>query len=171
VFVLAACGSSTPGPTELRNVAAVPIDAAPRAEDPPVADERREPPVANPPPTPPPATPRPQATTTSTIHSLVVDTDGDAPLAGAHVMVVPGNVSVTTADLATIDAKAISSGTSDAHGVFTLRPQLAVPATYTIVVMLHGYEPLIGDQVLHLDDQTPASFDPWGKIWLKRAAP
>jgi hypothetical protein len=42
-----------------------------------------------------------------------------------------------------------------------------VPGTYTVMVIAPGYEPLIGENELHLDAKTPASFDPWGKIGLR----
>ena len=35
------------------------------------------------------------------------------------------------------------------------------------MVVARGYEPLIGESELHLDANTPPSFDPWGKIALQ----
>jgi hypothetical protein len=35
------------------------------------------------------------------------------------------------------------------------------------MVVAPGYEPLIGENELHLDENTPQSFDPWGKIGLR----
>jgi hypothetical protein len=34
-------------------------------------------------------------------------------------------------------------------------------------VIAPGYEQLIGENELHLDAKTPASFDPWDKIGLR----
>jgi hypothetical protein len=34
------------------------------------------------------------------------------------------------------------------------------------MVIARGYEPLIGEGALKLDDNTPPAFDPWGQIKL-----
>jgi len=42
-----------------------------------------------------------------------------------------------------------------------------VPGTYTVMVVARGYEALIGEGALRLDDKTPPAFDPWGEIRLR----
>jgi hypothetical protein len=42
-----------------------------------------------------------------------------------------------------------------------------VPGTYSVVVFAKGYQTLIGDNELKLDDQTPLDFDPWGGVTLE----
>jgi hypothetical protein len=38
--------------------------------------------------------------------------------------------------------------------------------TYTVLVRASGYEPLIGDKQLRIDEKSPPAFDPWGGIRL-----
>jgi hypothetical protein len=65
-----------------------------------------------------------------------------------------------------LDDQTIAWGKTNGAGEVRLK-QLVPPGTYTVMVIAPGYEPLIGENELHLDAKTPASFDPWGKITLR----
>lgn len=99
------------------------------------------------------------------IYTKVVDDATDAPLRDALVMVLRPGVSTSSIDLNRLDDQAIAWGRTNAQGEVRLK-QLVPAGTYTVMVMAQGYEALIGDSELHLDANTPPSFDPWGKIGL-----
>ncbi|MEP6866634.1 MAG: trypsin-like peptidase domain-containing protein [Deltaproteobacteria bacterium] len=99
------------------------------------------------------------------IYTTVIDDATETPLRDALVMVLRPGVSTSSIDLNRLDDQAIAWGRTNAQGEVRLK-QLVPAGTYTVMVMAQGYEALIGDSELHLDANTPPSFDPWGKIGL-----
>jgi S1-C subfamily serine protease len=99
------------------------------------------------------------------IYTTITDDATEAPIRDALVMVLRPGVSTSSIDLNRLDDQAIAWGRTNALGEVRLK-QLVPPGTYTVMVMAQGYEALIGDSELHLDANTPPSFDPWGKIGL-----
>jgi S1-C subfamily serine protease len=100
------------------------------------------------------------------IFTTVLDDANEAPVRDALVVVFKPGVSANAIDLNRLDDQAIAYGRTNAQGEVRLKQPVPVPGTYTVMVVAPGYEPLIGASELHLDANTPASFDPWGKIWL-----
>jgi hypothetical protein len=82
-------------------------------------------------------------------------------------MVLRPDVNAGAVDVNRLDDQVLSWGRSNAQGDVLLKQPVPVPGTYTVMVVARGYEPLIGEGELHLDANTPASYDPWGKIWLR----
>jgi S1-C subfamily serine protease len=101
------------------------------------------------------------------ISTLVVDDANEAPVRDATVMVLKSGVNTSTIDMNRLDDQAIAWGKTNALGEVRLKQLVPVPGTYTVMVIAPGYEPLIGENELHLDEKTPPSFDPWGKIGLR----
>jgi S1-C subfamily serine protease len=101
------------------------------------------------------------------ISTLVVDDANEAPVRDATVMVLKSGVNTSTIDMNRLDDQAIAWGKTNALGEVRLKQLVPVPGTYTVMVIAPGYEPLIGEGELHLDEKTPPSFDPWGKIGLR----
>jgi S1-C subfamily serine protease len=101
------------------------------------------------------------------ISTLVVDDANEAPVRDATVMVLKAGVNTSTIDMNRLDDQAIAWGKTNALGEVRLKQLVPVPGTYTVMVIAPGYEPLIGESELHLDEKTPPSFDPWGKIGLR----
>jgi len=99
------------------------------------------------------------------IYTTVIDDATETAIRDALVMVLRPGVSTSSIDLNRLDDQAIAWGRTNAQGEVRLK-QLVPPGTYTVMVMAQGYEALIGDSELHLDANTPPSFDPWGKIGL-----
>ena len=99
------------------------------------------------------------------IYTTVIDDATESPVRDALVMVLRPGVSTSSIDLNRLDDQAIAWGRTNAQGEVRLK-QLVPAGTYTVMVMAQGYEALIGDSELHLDANTPPSFDPWGKIGL-----
>lgn len=99
------------------------------------------------------------------IYTTVIDDATETAIRDALVMVLRPGVSTSSIDLNRLDDQAIAWGRTNAQGEVRLK-QLVPAGTYTVMVMAQGYEALIGDSELHLDANTPPSFDPWGKIGL-----
>jgi len=99
------------------------------------------------------------------IYTTITDDATESPIRDALVMVLRPGVSSSSIDLNRLDDQAIAWGRTNANGEVRMK-QLVPPGTYTVMVMAQGYEALIGDSELHLDTNTPPSFDPWGKIGL-----
>ena len=101
------------------------------------------------------------------ISTHVVDEANEAPVRDALVMVLKPGVSPNTVDMNRLDDQVLSWGRTNSSGEVALKQPVPVPGAYTVMVVARGYEPLIGEGELHLDANTPANFDPWGKIWLR----
>ena len=101
------------------------------------------------------------------IYTTVVDDSNDAPIRDATVMVLKSGVNTSTIDMNRLDDQAIAWGKTNSLGEVRLKQLVPIPGTYTVMVIAPGYEPLIGESELHLDEKTPPSFDPWGKIGLR----
>lgn len=100
------------------------------------------------------------------IYTTVLDDATEAPVRDALVMVLKPGVNTSTIDMNRLDDQTIAWGKTNGAGEVRLK-QLVPPGTYTVMVIAPGYEPLIGENELHLDAKTPPSFDPWGKIGLR----
>ena len=85
----------------------------------------------------------------------------------ALVMVLKPNVNATAVDMNRLDDLVLSWGRTNSAGEVQLKQPVPVPGSYTVMVVARGYEPLIGENELHLDASSPQYFDPWGKIWLR----
>ncbi len=101
------------------------------------------------------------------ISTTVLDNANETPIRDALVLVLRPGVSSSAIDMNRLDDQAMAWGKTNAQGEVRLKQPVPVPGTYTVMVIAPGYEPLIGEGALHLDASTPASFDPWGKIWLR----
>ncbi|HEY1812053.1 MAG TPA: trypsin-like peptidase domain-containing protein [Kofleriaceae bacterium] len=99
------------------------------------------------------------------IYTTVVDDATEAPVRDALVMVLQSGIRANQIDLNRLDDQAIAWGKTNASGEVRLK-QLVPSGTYTVLVIAPGYEQLTGEGELTVDDKTPASFDPWGKIGL-----
>ncbi len=100
------------------------------------------------------------------IATHVVDHANDAPVRDALVMVLKGGVKEGSIDINRLDDQVIAWGRSNTQGEVALK-QPVPPGTYTVLVRASGYQPLIGDNALVLDDKSPTAFDPWGGIRLR----
>ncbi|HEY5923548.1 MAG TPA: trypsin-like peptidase domain-containing protein, partial [Kofleriaceae bacterium] len=101
------------------------------------------------------------------IFTTVIDDANEQPVRDATVMVLKAGVSTSSIDMNRLDDQAIAWGKTNAQGEVRLKQLVPIPGTYTVMVVAPGYEPLIGENELKLDDKTPSSFDPWGKIGLR----
>ncbi|HSN26126.1 MAG TPA: trypsin-like peptidase domain-containing protein, partial [Kofleriaceae bacterium] len=101
------------------------------------------------------------------IYTTVLDDATEAPVRDALVMVLKPGINTSSLDMNRLDDQTIAWGKTNGAGEVRLKQLVPVPGTYTVMVIAPGYEPLIGENELHLDAKTPASFDPWGKIGLR----
>ncbi len=101
------------------------------------------------------------------LSSKVLDAATEAPVADALVMILKPGVDAKAVDVNRLDDQVLAWGRSNTQGEVQLKQPVPVPGTYTVMVVARNYEPLIGEGELHLDANTPANFDPWGKIWLR----
>jgi S1-C subfamily serine protease len=101
------------------------------------------------------------------IATRVLDVATEAPIAYALVMVLRPGIDAGSIDVNRLDDQVIAWGRSNAQGEVQLKQPVPAPGTYTVFVKATGYEPLIGTDVLSLDDKTPPRYDPWGVIHLR----
>jgi S1-C subfamily serine protease len=101
------------------------------------------------------------------IQSRVLDAANEAPVRDALVMVLRPGVNATTVDVNRLDDQVLAYGRSNAQGEVVLKQPVPVPGTYTLMVVAKGYEPMIGEGELTLEANTPAVYDPWGKLSLR----
>jgi S1-C subfamily serine protease len=101
------------------------------------------------------------------IYTQVIDDANEQPVRDATVMVLKSGVNTSTIDMNRLDDQAIAWGKTNAQGEVRLKQLVPVPGTYTVMVVAPGYEPLIGENELRLDANTPPRFDPWTKIGLR----
>ena len=99
------------------------------------------------------------------IFTTVVDDATEAPVRDALVAVLKPGISESNLDLNKLGDQTIAWGQTNAEGEVRLK-ELVPPGVYSVLVLAKGYEQLIGSSELHIDEQTPESFDPWGKISL-----
>jgi S1-C subfamily serine protease len=101
------------------------------------------------------------------LQSRVLDVANEAPVRDALVMVLRPGVNAATLDVNRLDDQVLAYGRSNAQGEVVLRQPVPVPGTYSLMVVARGYEPMIGEGDLTLAADTPAVFDPWGKLLLQ----
>jgi S1-C subfamily serine protease len=101
------------------------------------------------------------------ISTRVVDAANDQPIPGALLMVLRPGVSAASVDINRLDDMVIAWGRSTAGGDVYLKQPVPNPGTYTVMVVVDGYVPLIGTDALKLSEDTPAYFDPWGGVRLE----
>ena len=91
----------------------------------------------------------------------------DRPVPGAMLLVLRPGIAASEVDVNRLDDQVIAWGRANADGEIFLKQPVPAPGTYTVVVIARGFEPLLADGALALDDRTPANFDPWGWIDLR----
>ncbi|HEY4175791.1 MAG TPA: serine protease [Kofleriaceae bacterium] len=101
------------------------------------------------------------------LSTKVLDAANEAPVRDALVMILKPGVDSHDVDVNKLDDQVLSYGRSNTQGDVLLKQPVPVPGTYSVMVVARGYEPLVGENELRLDEKTPANFDPWGKIWLR----
>jgi S1-C subfamily serine protease len=101
------------------------------------------------------------------IQTTIVDNANEKPIRDALVMVLKPGISSASVDMNRLDDQTIAWGQTNAEGEVRLKEPVPVPGTYTVMIVAPGYQPRILEGELHLDANTPATFDPWGKIWLR----
>jgi len=100
------------------------------------------------------------------IATHVMDHANDSPVRDALVMVLKGDVKEGSIDINRLDDQVIAWGRSNTQGEVALKQPVPF-GTYTVLVRASGYQPLIGDSALVLDERSPTAFDPWGGIRLR----
>lgn len=100
------------------------------------------------------------------IFTTVVDNATAAPIANALVVLLRPGLPAATIDLNRLDVQTAAWGKTDDQGQVHLKQPVS-PGTYSLVVIAAGYETLVGDGGLRIDDNTPASLNPWGTIELR----
>lgn len=98
------------------------------------------------------------------ISTRIVDAANDQPIPGALLMVLRPGVSAAAVDINRLDDMVIAWGRSSATGDVYLKQPVPNPGTYTVMVVVDGYVPLIGTDALKLSEDTPPYFDPWGGV-------
>ena len=78
-------------------------------------------------------------------------------------MVLRAGVSASEIDINRLDDQVIAWGRSNTQGEVQLKQPVPI-GSYTVLVRASGYEPLIGEHRLKLDEKSPPAFDPWGGI-------
>ena len=96
----------------------------------------------------------------------MIDAANKAPIQDALVMVFRPGVNADAVDVNRLDDQVLAWGRSNSLGEVKLRQPVPAPGTYTVMVVARGYEPLIGQGALRLDEKTPPAYDPWGGIKL-----
>lgn len=97
----------------------------------------------------------------------ITDFANGTPIKDALIMVLRRGISGSKIDMNRLDDQVLSWGRSNSVGEVHLKQPVPVPGTYSVVVFAKGYQTLIGDNELKLDDQTPLDFDPWGGVTLE----
>jgi S1-C subfamily serine protease len=101
------------------------------------------------------------------IQTRVLDLANAAPVPEALVMVLRPGVSAGSVDVNRLDDQVLAYGRSNAQGEVQLKQPVPSPGIYTIMVVARGYEVLIAEGALTLDDRSPPVVDPWGKLSLR----
>lgn len=99
----------------------------------------------------------------------VVDADTQAPIPDALVIaLVPG---VTTQQFLDeqLDSQVASYAYADADGYFACDPALNAQTTYAVIIWMDGYEPLLIDDALYMEDDGSGWYDV-GDVYLTRSA-
>ncbi|MBA2542869.1 MAG: trypsin-like peptidase domain-containing protein, partial [Deltaproteobacteria bacterium] len=100
------------------------------------------------------------------IATHVLDHANESPVRDALVMVLKPGVLAGSIDINRLDDQVIAWGRSNTQGEVQMKQPVPF-GTYTVLVRASGYQPLIGENALVLDDKSPAAFDPWGGIRLR----
>lgn len=101
------------------------------------------------------------------IQTRIVDAANDQPIPGALLMVLRPGVSADNVDINRLDDMVIAWGRSSATGDVYLKQPVPNPGTYTVMVVVDGYVPLIGTDALKLHEDTEPYYDPWGGVRLE----
>ena len=101
------------------------------------------------------------------IETHVIDAANGAPVRDALVMVIKPDVDQTSIDVNRIGEQVVAWGRSNAQGEVKLNQPVPV-GTYTVLVRATGYDPLIGEDKLRIDETTPPRYDPWTHIKIAR---
>jgi hypothetical protein len=112
------------------------------------------------------------------ISTRIIDAANRAPVGGALLMVFRPGVGTGDIDMNRLDDQVLAWGRSNAQGEVHLKQPVPAPGTYSVMVQATGFDALIGDNAMKLEDDcratpepkpncTPAYFDPWGEIALE----
>ncbi|MBP9086820.1 MAG: trypsin-like peptidase domain-containing protein [Kofleriaceae bacterium] len=97
----------------------------------------------------------------------ITDFANGAPIKDALIMVLRRGVNASKIDINRLDDQVLSWGRSNSMGEVHLKQPVPVPGTYSVVVFAKGYQTLIGDNELRLEESSPMDFDPWGGVTLE----
>ena len=97
----------------------------------------------------------------------ITDFANGAPIKDALIMVLRRGVNASKIDINRLDDQVLSWGRSNSVGEVHLKQPVPVPGTYSVVVFAKGYQTLIGDNELRLEESSPVDFDPWGGVTLE----
>ena len=103
-----------------------------------------------------------------TVHSRVVDAGNGSGVRGAFVVLFKPGINKSNIDIDHIEEQALSYGQTNQRGEFELVSTVPRGATYTVAVVADGYNPLIENDVLVIDQNTSSRYDPWEEIVIER---
>ncbi len=98
------------------------------------------------------------------ISTNIVDALNLSAVPGALLMVLRPDVSSSDIDMNRLDDQVIAWGRANAAGEVHLKQPVPQPGRYTVVVIARGYDTLVGDGALELDEETAPFYDPWGQV-------
>lgn len=101
------------------------------------------------------------------LSTRIADSANDQPIGGALVLVLRPGVRSSQIDINRLDDMVLAWGRSDAGGEVSLKQPVPFPGVYTVMVVVEGYVPLIGDNALQLGSDTPPFFEPWKELRLE----
>jgi S1-C subfamily serine protease len=100
------------------------------------------------------------------LSARIFDGANDSPVAGALLMVLRPSYGVGDIDMNRLDEQVLAWGRAGADGEVQLKQPVPFPGSYSILAVARGYEPLVGDHVLHLTDDAGPYFD-WGIVRMQ----
>ncbi len=102
------------------------------------------------------------------VASRVLDAGNGDGIRGATVAVFKAGFRKGNIDFDRVEEQVLTFGQTNSRGEFVLNDKVPRGGSYTVAVVADGYNPLIEDDVLVVDDTTPSQYDPWGEIMLER---
>jgi S1-C subfamily serine protease len=102
------------------------------------------------------------------VHGKLIDAANGSPIRGGFVVVFKPDITKANVDFEKVEQQALSYGQSNKNGEFELVTRVPRGKAYTVAAVAEGYQPLIEDHVLQVDDATPDRYAPWDEIVLER---
>lgn len=115
-----------------------------------------------------PQRPQPQANGVTVIGQIKAVEDS-RPIRDATVVILKPGIAVRDINKDRLADQVLTLGQTDANGRFQTATPVPRGQVYSVIVIAEGYEPLVEDGVLKIDNQASDPFDPWGTITLKRS--